>query len=458
MAIPSNSGHVKDVEDILITSVLSERPPSKAIAESNTAFVSLANIMAEAPEKLPQALCNIAMELCGAETSGISLLRQRRDGEAYFYWEALAGIFEHYVGGTTARDFSPCGTTLDRAQTQLFLYPGRLYTYLDEVSPRIVEGLVVPFYAAGQPLGTIWIVSHHDEHRFDAGHALIVEQIAAFCGAAFHLLSQKNKVEAANVELASQAELLISANTLTQNSLQQVELANLALRESNKVKDEFVSLVSHELRGPVTTIVGYAKLLLSHGSRLSSVDFHQGLESIEEESMRLNRIIKDLLILARPENGGPAEEPVDVCDAVQDMIEEHQKWHPHRSIQLDGESERSIALASSDYLGQIVRNLISNAEKYSPLDQAIRVLVKTVGTDILVTVEDNGAGVSPDEIESIFESFYRSPVAQQQASGIGIGLTVCKRLVEAQGGRIWVEASAGRGARFCFTLPACHPS
>ena len=442
-----------DVETILITEALSQRPASRTSDRVSAAFVSLAGVMSNDPAKLPRALCDVAMDLCGAATAGISILRRPANAEPYFYWEALAGAYESYVGGTTPRDFSPCGTTLDRGQAQLFLYPGRLFSYLDQASPPIVEGLVIPFYAAGEPLGTIWIVTHDEQHHFDAGHVRVMEQIGAFCGAAFHLLSLKNQAEGATQQLAEQAQMLLTANAVTQASLRQEGQVNLALQESNHAKDEFVSLVSHELRGPVSTIYGFARILLARGDSLGAAEVHESLETIEQESMRLNRILEDLLVLARPENGGPSLDRLEVTDALRDVIDDFRHLYPDRTISFEACGQRLEALANVDYVGQIVRNLLSNAEKYSPLDQPIDVSVQPLDLEVLIAVEDHGSGIPDAELAPIFDSFYRSPSAQKHASGMGIGLTVCKRLVDAQRGRIWVEPRTGGGARFCFTLP-----
>jgi len=106
---------------------------------------------------------------------------------------------------------------------------------------------------------------------------------------------------------------------------------------------------------------------------------------------------------------------------------------------------------------QTARNLIGNAEKYSPVSTAIRVSVSDANGEVFILIRDHGEGVLPSEAEDIFKPFYRSPRTAAKASGIGIGLAVSKRFVEAQGGRIWVQAAADGGAEFCFTLPMLMP-
>lgn len=442
----------KTVEDILITEQLSGLLDVDSHTQVGQVFASLAQIMANAPERLPQALCETALTLCSAGTAGISMIRRQPAGEEYFSWDALAGVFADLVGGTTPRFFSPCGTTIDSGTTQLFSYPGRFFPYLNDVSPPIVEDLVVPFFAAGKPLGTIWILSH-DERRFGGAQARLMEQIGSFCAAAFYLLGLRDSAESANAGLVSRAGALEQANNRAAANLQEATVAITALHASNDLKDEFVSLVSHELRTPIATIYGNARLLLHRAAALSEEQVQQSLLDIEHESLRLNQVIQDLLALARPENGGPAVEPIDVVSVLQHAVDEHMKQFPGRNICFEPESPRIYALANQDYLDQITRNVLGNAEKYSPVDQEIRIVATSADDGILIRVADRGPGIPEDELDRVFQPYYRSASTAQKAPGIGIGLAVCQRLVVAMGGRIWVQNGPGGGAEFDFTLP-----
>ena len=113
------------------------------------------------------------------------------------------------------------------------------------------------------------------------------------------------------------------------------------------------------------------------------------------------------------------------------------------------------ALARADHVELVLRNLLSNAEKYSAPDVAIEIALRSTETEVTITVRDRGIGIPPDEITSVFSTFYRSPRAAHQ-QGFGIGLAVCKRLIEAQGGRVWAEPRAGGGTEFSFTLPVAE--
>jgi PAS domain S-box-containing protein len=180
------------LEDVLITRELSRRK-SRApdYAAENRALVALAREMAANPKNLPQKLVDLALELCRAGTAGISLIKTDAEGE-YFSWEALAGVYAPQLGGRTPRNFSPCGTTLDRGAPQLFSCPARYFTYLEGVDTPIVEGLVIPFALNGHALGTIWVVIHDESRRFDAEDVRIMTVLAEFTAAALQTLSSRD--------------------------------------------------------------------------------------------------------------------------------------------------------------------------------------------------------------------------------------------------------------------------
>jgi signal transduction histidine kinase len=444
---------VATVEQVLITDVLVDRPgvvPGKSAGE---AFVALAGVMANAPDDLPQALCDMALDLCEGGTAGICILRTDATGQDYFFWEAVAGQLADNVGGTTPRDFSPCGTSLDRGATQLYAHPSRFYTYLNEMPLPIVEALVVPFLAAGKPLGCLWVLSH-DKRRFNSGHAYVLEQIAAFCGAAFHLMGLRQQAVEARSHLETEMEALRVAGTQLQENLRQAGLTNGVLSAANQVKDDFLSMVSHELRSPIAAIYGNAQILRNKGDTLSPAVITESLQDIESESLRLSRIIEDLLVLARPEVGEPTQEPVCIGAVLRAVIQSHRRQFPGRRIELIEARPEIYAVGSESFLEHTARNLIGNAEKYSPSTGVIQVSLIEANGEVCVLIRDEGDGVLPLEEANIFKPFYRSPKTAAKAPGIGIGLAVSKRLIEAQRGRIWVQAAANGGAEFCFTLPA----
>lgn len=179
------------VEDVLITAELNCRKarPSNPEAESR-AYAQVAETFSDSTRSHLQALVECGLKLCHAGSCGLSVLRKAENSMTQFYWSHMAGVYAGYVGGTTPRDFSPCGTTLDRRSPQLFHYPGRLFTYFQAVEPPIVEGLVLPLTFDHVSLGTIWIVSHDDERKFDREDVRVMTSLAYFTVAALRVQRQ----------------------------------------------------------------------------------------------------------------------------------------------------------------------------------------------------------------------------------------------------------------------------
>jgi signal transduction histidine kinase len=226
------------------------------------------------------------------------------------------------------------------------------------------------------------------------------------------------------------------------------------LQEANAAKDEFLSLVSHELRTPLTTILGNAMTLQSRADKLDATMRREALNDIASESLRLQNIIDNLLFLARAEQGQLLERETQfVIHAVEKVVARHQRANPARRIETVQTSGMRPVTFPAGYLDQVVENLLSNAEKYTPIESPITVEVRRDQHEVTVTVADRGPGIPEDEIEHLFEPFYRAPGARRRAAGLGIGLAVCKRLVEAQGGQIWARNRPDGGAEFGFSLP-----
>jgi PAS domain S-box-containing protein len=190
------------LNDILITEELSQRAPRPPnLLSENQALHTLARQLVNQPETMLQSLIDIALDLCCAETAGVSLLETTPNGEEIFRWNVLAGTLAQYVGGTTPRNFSPCGTCLDRGTPVLFSHPDRYFTYLQSAKVPIVEALVLPLIADRHALGTIWILSHDEQRHFDLEDVRLMTLLADF--AAAHLLNQRQTQQllAANAKL-----------------------------------------------------------------------------------------------------------------------------------------------------------------------------------------------------------------------------------------------------------------
>ncbi|MEX0709959.1 MAG: ATP-binding protein [Chloroflexota bacterium] len=229
-----------------------------------------------------------------------------------------------------------------------------------------------------------------------------------------------------------------------------------SLAASNVVKDEFLGLVSHELRTPVTTIFGNAQLLRAKPN-LKAEDRQSMLVDIADESSRLLGIIENLLLLTRLESGADRGlEPQLVPHIVRSAVEDFGRNRPARKVALRIEPGQMVVEADQSHLEMLVNNLLTNAAKYSPADSPIEVTVASVDDEVTVTVLDRGIGIGEADVEKLFTAFYRSESAKNHDSGLGIGLAVCRRIVESLGGRIWLTPRKGGGTEAGFALPVAE--
>jgi diguanylate cyclase (GGDEF)-like protein len=194
------------LDSVVITVELSRRLPRPPnLLSENQAMHALTRQMVNQPEKMLKSLVEIALSLCQAGTAGVSLLEMKSNDEEVFRWEVLAGVLEQYVGGTTPRNFSPCGTCLDRGSPQLYSHPELYFTYFQATKTPFVEGLVLPLIADGHALGTIWILSHDEGRHFDLEDVRVMTSLADFTAAALLLnLRQMKELLVKNAQLEAE--------------------------------------------------------------------------------------------------------------------------------------------------------------------------------------------------------------------------------------------------------------
>jgi len=236
--------------------------------------------------------------------------------------------------------------------------------------------------------------------------------------------------------------------------ISEVKRAEEALLKSIAVKDEFLGLVSHELRTPITTILGNALVLQRRTDSLPEENKRQALRDIATEADRLQRIVENLLLLTRVDVAEHVEiEPLRLQPLIAQAIDVFQRRNPRRSVRVTSEGDIPIILGQPAFIALVLDNLISNADKYSPPENPIEITVHRNGRrNVEVCVRDYGIGLDEEEAEQIFTPFYRSPRAEAQAKGIGLGLAVCRRVMEAQGGTIRAVARPEGGCDFIFTV------
>ena len=224
-------------------------------------------------------------------------------------------------------------------------------------------------------------------------------------------------------------------------------------RNAEAAREAFLGVLSHELRTPVTTIFGYAKVL-QRSPRPEDRD--EMLADIEIEADRLYRIVEDLLALNRVEGGITIEgEPLLIQHIAGPVVaSEAERW---AQIQFETDLPPGLPAVFGErtYVEQVLRNLVSNAGKYNPPGSTVTVAASARPTEVLVSVLDRGPGIQPDEAKRLFDLYYRSPATLRSAAGAGIGLYVARGLITAMAGRIWARPRPGGGSEFGFSLPRC---
>jgi signal transduction histidine kinase len=246
-----------------------------------------------------------------------------------------------------------------------------------------------------------------------------------------------------------------------QRTLELAEARDEAV-QANKSKTEFVSVVSHELKLPMTSIKGYSDLMLSGATGQLNENQTNFLTTIRNNVNRMATLVSDLADISRIESGNIRLEPrsVKVSEVVDEVLSltKTQVDAKKQSLILNAASDLPNAWCDRNRLSQVLTNLISNANKYTPEGGTINVQVSHLNGMIQVDIQDNGLGMSEEDQNKLFSKFFRSSDEKvRDAPGTGLGLSITRNLIELQGGRIWFESEYRKGTTFHFTLPTARP-
>lgn len=225
-------------------------------------------------------------------------------------------------------------------------------------------------------------------------------------------------------------------------------------RRAREFREAFVDVISHELRTPITTILGLTQILARPGRTDDATARAALLADVRAESERLHRLVEDLLVLSRVEHGRLVveSEPIEPRRLIERIVAWETAEHPSIVIGLEVEPWLPIVAGEATYVEQVVRNLLDNAAKYSPVGSAVTVSARAEEEGVAFRVCDEGSGIAEGSTERLFELFYRDPANARMASGSGIGLFVCANLVAAMGGRMWARPRPDGGSEFGFML------
>jgi signal transduction histidine kinase len=287
---------------------------------------------------------------------------------------------------------------------------------------EVASLMAVPLVARGRTLGAITLVSSDPGRRYGPDDLALARDLAARCALAID-----------NARLYREA------------------------RRAVRVRDEFLGSASHELRTPLSHIKGFVSTLRQTDVEWDEATRQDFLAEIEREADRLAKLIGDLLDMSRLGSGGlapGARAPERLDDLVAGGLDRARGALAEHPVAVEVGAELPAVLVDAGQIERVVANLVENAAKYTPPGTPIRLSAAAADGAVELRVEDAGPGIPPDQLERVFETFVRGPAAAQAASGAGLGLTICRRIVEAHGGRIHAENRLEGGARFVVALPA----
>ncbi len=227
-----------------------------------------------------------------------------------------------------------------------------------------------------------------------------------------------------------------------------------AARQSELLKSALLDALAHDLKTPLTSIKGSLTHLLS---KEHDAEEQELLDLANEEADRLNRLVVEVLEMSRVEAGKlhPDRKPQAVAEILSASLLELRNQLGDRPVNLEIPADLPLADVDFDFIKQVVKQLIDNADRYSPRPAPITISARPASGKVVISVKDCGAGIEESEQSRIFEKFYRTREARYQASGTGLGLSIAKGIIEAHGGKIWVASQPGKGSVFSFSLPVC---
>jgi signal transduction histidine kinase len=291
---------------------------------------------------------------------------------------------------------------------------------------RLSSAVSVPLIAEDQVVGVLSVGVTGPGRRFDPGDEGVLMLLAGHAA-----------IACANARrLTEQADSLV------------------ALSEADRRRSDMVAMVTHDLKTPLTSLIGFAQVLSRRGEGLDQRDRARYYAQIERQSSRMLEMVEDLLVSSQAEQGAASfkREPLDLVGVVEEIRGLFADRAPGHRIEVEATPVLDPVYGDRSAVAHVLQNLVDNACKYSEPGTIVRVGVEDQPAQVLLTVADEGAGIPGHELDGIFERFHRVGDAGPRGS-VGLGLHVVKSLVAAHGGRVWCESEPGNGSRFSFTLP-----
>ncbi|WP_159453626.1 tetratricopeptide repeat-containing sensor histidine kinase [Ohtaekwangia koreensis] len=247
------------------------------------------------------------------------------------------------------------------------------------------------------------------------------------------------------------------SNLILQEANDKVQLQNIALQDLNATKDKFFSIISHDLKGPLNSLTSFSGLLINHTDSLSKDEIKMLAKDLDKSLKNLFALLENLLEWSRSQTGKIEFKPeaFDVTALLEENTELLKAQAHNKNIVLENTYiSEQLVFAHKHSINTVVRNLISNAIKFTPVGGMIKVDLQPKADSVTVTIADNGVGMSKEVMNKLFRiDTKHTTKGTAEEKGTGLGLILCKEFVEKNGGKIWVESEEGKGSVFCFTVP-----
>jgi signal transduction histidine kinase len=446
--VPAPQAESVKLEDVLITGQLYLRAKKERDArEEAQSLQRLAHVMARKPGKLVETLLEMALRLCSAGTAGISLLEERPGAEPVFRWTHLAGALEGYVGKVKPKDFSPSSICLNLGAPQLFSYPARYFEYFRDVNPPIVETLIFPLPIGDEIQGTLWIVSHDENVKFDSEDVRLMTVLAEFTSCGLHLLESIEGERAARKQREDEIEARKQTETLLRQTQSEMEaIIDDRTEQLRQLSARVISLQDEERRRIAR------ELHDSAGQYLAAIEMNlSGLKQTPNLEEALARPISDSLDLAHLCTAEirtisyllhpPLLDEMGLASAL--------KWY------VEGFSERSGIRVDLDFpkdfgrlpretetvLFRVVQQSLANIHRHSGSHVA-RIHVEADAESVRVEICDDGRGIGPEILKGM----------NAGRRLMGVGIAGMRERVRVMGGRFSIR-SGSEGTTIDVTLP-----
>lgn len=417
------------LEEVLATDKLERRVPRASdFALESQALTDLAEELANCPENLLSTLANSVLSCCRAESAGVCILDQAEgaDDAQVLRWHAVAGHLAEHAGASVPQDHAPCAVVIERDETLLFERPARRYPAL-AVEPPVTEALLVPFHVDGQPIGTIWALSHSERPAFDAEDVRLLDRLSRFAAYGYQIHSEMRERERAHgmLQQAYREQKLLSSRLR--------HFATEMTAAEHRSRKRFASEMQENLQ----------QLLIAARLQLASGAYDRGpAEHIREAIDEAVEVSRRLLGQLRP----PGLYEIGLLPALQRLAEDmrdQQGLAVEVEYDEDGDEPPVLSDDLRVLLFEAVRELLQNVSKHAGTDQAV-VRLHSADSSATITVEDRGHGFAVDEATS-----NRSQ---------GVGLFGIRERLAAFGAAVAIHSTAGQGTRVVLNVPTATPS